>query len=191
MWNLKWSKTEQNLLKAFAWESQARMRYDYFSSQAKKDWLVQISNIFAETALNEKEHAKKFFKYLEWWMTEITASFPAWIIWTTLENLKHAAEWENEEWTHLYPEFAKTAREEGFLDIANTFEKIAEVERAHEARYLKLYHNLEKWLVFEKNWVYIWKCNNCWYLHEWNKAPIVCPACTHPQAHFEIFCENY
>jgi len=191
MLELKWTKTEQNLLKSFAWESQARMRYDYFASQAKKDWLVQISNIFTETALNEKEHAKKFFKYLKWWNTEITATYPAWKIWTTLENLKASAMWENEEYLVLYPEFAKIAREEWFIAIAETFESIALVEKAHETRFLKLSENLEKWMVFEREWTYTWKCWNCWYLHTWNKAPLVCPACTHPQAHFEIFCETY
>ncbi len=191
MLTLKWTQTEKNLLKSFAWESQARMRYDYFASKAKKEWLVQISNIFTETALNEKEHAKKFFKYLEWWMVEITASYPAWKIWTTLENLKEAADWENEEWTELYPEFAKTAREEWFEDIANTFDKISEVEKAHEARYRKLYNNLENWLVFERDWTLTWKCWNCWYLHQWNTAPEICPACDHKQAYFEIFVENY
>ncbi len=188
---LKWTKTEQNLLKSFAWESQARMRYDYFSKQAKKEWLVQISDIFTETAANEKEHAKRFFKYLEGGMVEITASYPAWKIGSTLENLKESASWENEEWSELYPEFARIAKEEGFLDIANTYEKIAEVEKAHEARFLKLYDNLEKGLVFEKDWILTWKCWNCWYLHEWKSAPEICPACNHPQAYFEIFCENY
>lgn len=191
MKSIKWTRTEKNLLKSFAWESQARMRYDYFSKQARKEWLVQISNIFEETALNEKEHAKKFFKYLDWWMVEITSTYPAGKIWTTLENLKEAADWENEEWSELYPEFAKIAKEEWFDEIANTFEKIAEVEKAHEKRYLKLYNNLEKGLVFERDWILTWKCNNCWYLHEWKNAPELCPACSHPQAYFEIFIETY
>ncbi len=124
-------------------------------------------------------------------MVEITSSYPAWKIWTTLENLQEAAAWENEEWTELYPKFAKVAREEWFDDIAYTFEKIAEVEKAHEARYKKLYNNLENGLVFERDWVLTWKCNNCWYLHEGKSAPEICPSCDHPQAHFEILCENY
>jgi len=191
MLSIKWTKTEQNLLKAFAWESQARMRYDYFSKQARKEGLVQISNIFEETALNEKEHAKRFFKFLEGWMLEVTATFPAWKIWTTLENLKESAGWENEEWTELYPEFARVAREEWFEDIAVTFEKVSEVEKAHETRFLKLYDNLENGLVFKRDWVLTWKCNNCWYLHQGSSAPEECPACLHKQAHFEIFVETY
>jgi len=189
--SLKWTQTEQNLLKSFAWESQARMRYDYFASQAKKEGLVQISNIFTETALNEKEHAKRFFKFLEWGDTEITATYPAWKIWTTLENLKASAEWENEEWTILYPEFAKIAEEEGFNEIATAFREIAKVEKAHEERYRKLYSNLENWKVFKSDGIIIWKCLNCWYLHEWDSAPKVCPACIHPQAHFQIKEDNY
>lgn len=189
--SIKWTQTEKNLLKAFAWECQARMRYDYFSSQAKKEWLEQISAIFAETALNEKEHGKRFFKFLEWWMVEINASFPAWKIATTLENLKSAAEWENEEWTELYPSFAKTAREEWFTEIATAFEKIAEVEKTHEERYKKLYENIENWKVFIKDEIVIWKCRNCWYIHESKQAPLSCPACLHPQAYYEVREENY
>jgi len=188
---IKGTKTEQNLLKAFAGESQARMRYDYFSKQAKKEGLESISAIFAETSLNEKEHAKRFFKFLEGGMVEITAMYPAGKIGTTLENLKASADGENEEWTELYPEFAKVAEEEGFRDVAVCFRKIAEVEKAHEARYRKLYENLEAGKVFEKDGVIVWKCLNCGYLHEGKKAPEVCPACLHPQAYFEVFTQPY
>ncbi|MFC1687854.1 rubrerythrin [Patescibacteria group bacterium] len=188
---LEGSKTEQNLLKAFAGESQARMRYDYFSSQAKKEGLVQMSNIFAETALNEKEHAKRFFKFLEGRPVEITATYPAGKIGTTLENLKAAADGENEEWTKLYPEFAKVAEEEGFQEIATAFKMIAKVEKAHEERYRTLYDNLEQGKVFKRDGVLVWKCNNCGYLHEGKEAPELCPACLHPQAHFELFVKSY
>lgn len=191
MSTLKGTKTEQNLLKAFAGESQARMRYDYFAKQAKKEGLEQISGIFAETALNEKEHAKRFFRFLEGGMVEITAMYPAGKIGSTLENLKAAAEGENEEWTELYPEFAKIAEEEGFKEVAVTFRMIAKVEKAHEDRYVKLYNNLEEGKVFEKDNKIIWKCRNCGYLHEGNKAPETCPACLHPQAYFEIKEDNY
>ncbi len=191
MKSIKGTKTEKNLLKAFAGESQARMRYDYFAKQARKDGLVQIAMIFDETALNEKEHAKRFFKFLEGGMEEITASYPAGKIGTTLENLKSAAEGENEEWTKLYPEFAKVADEEGFDDVAVCFRKIAEVEKAHEERYRKLYDNLEKGEVFKSGDKIVWKCLNCGYLHEGKTAPEVCPACLHPQAYFEIHCQNY
>lgn len=188
---LEGTQTEKNLLKAFAGESQARMRYDYFSKQAKKDGLEQISALFAETALNEKEHAKRFFKYLEGRPVEITATYPAGKIGTTLENLKAAAEGENEEWTKLYPEFAKVAEEEGFVEIATTFKMIAKVEQAHEERYKKLYQNLDEGKVFKRGDKIVWKCRNCGYLHEGTQAPDVCPACAHPQAHFEIWCEAY
>ena len=188
---LKGTRTEQNLLKAFAGESQARMRYDYFAKQAKKEGLEQISGIFAETALNEKEHAKRFFKFLEGGMVEITASYPAGRIGSTMENLKAAAEGENEEWTELYPEFAKIADEEGFKEVAVAFRKIALVEKAHEERYIKLYCNLEDGKVFEKEGKIVWKCRNCGYLHEGIKAPEICPACLHPQAYFEIKETNY
>ncbi len=191
MKSLKGTKTEQNLLKSFAGESQARMRYDYFSKQAKKEGFVQISVLFAETALNEKEHAKRFFKFLEGGMVEITAAYPAGVIGTTLENLKASAEGENEEWTDLYPSFAKTADEEGFPEIAATYRLIAKVEKAHEERYLKLYKNLDEGKVFEKDGVVVWKCSNCGYLHEAAKAPDLCPACLHPQAYFEIKETNY
>lgn len=189
--SLKGTRTEQNLLKAFAGESQARMRYDYFASQAKKEGLEQIAAIFMETALNEKEHAKRFFKFLEGNMVEITATFPAGIIGTTMENLKASAEGENEEWTDLYPEFARIAEEEGFKEVASAFKLIAKVEEAHEKRYRTLYQNLEEGRVFERGDKIVWKCRNCGYLHEGKKAPQKCPACLHPQSFFEIKEENY
>jgi rubrerythrin len=189
--NIKGTQTEKNLLKAFAGESQARMRYDYFAKQAKKEGLEQISAIFAETALNEKEHAKRFFKFLEGGMTEITASYPAGKIGTTSENLKASAEGENEEWTELYPKFAEVAAEEGFKEISMVFKNIAKVEKEHEARYLKLYKNLEEGKVFERDGKVIWRCRNCGFIHEGTKAPKKCPACDHPQAHFEIEAQNY
>jgi len=188
---LKGTKTEQNLLKSFAGESQARMRYDYFAKQAKKEGLEQISAIFAETALNEKEHAKKFFKYLEGRMVEITATYPAGKIGTTLENLHASADGENEEWTELYPTFADVAEAEGFKDIAVTFRMIAKVEEAHEKRYRALAKNINDGIVFKRNDIYVWKCRNCGYLHEGKGAPKVCPACDHPQSYFEIVEMNY
>lgn len=191
MATLKGTRTEQNLLKAFAGESQARMRYDYFAKVAKKEGLEQVAGIFEETSLNEKEHAKRFFKFLEGGMVEITAMYPAGKIGTTMENLKAAAEGENEEWTKLYPEFAKIAEEEGFKEVADAFTNIAKVEKAHEARYLKLYENLENGKVFVKDNKIIWKCRNCGYLHEGDKALEKCPSCLHPQAYFEIWTENY
>jgi len=191
MKTLAGTKTEQNLLKSFAGESQARMRYDYFAKQAKKEGLEQISAIFAETALNEKEHAKRFFKFLEGRPVEITAVYPAGKIGTTSENLKAAAEGENEEWTELYPEFAKIADEEGFNEIATAYRMIAKVEKAHEERYIKLFNNIEEGIVFERDGKFIWKCLNCGYLHEGTKAPETCPACLHPQAYFEINENNY
>jgi rubrerythrin len=189
--SLKGTKTEQNLLKAFAGESQARMRYNYFAKQAKKEGLEQIAGLFEETAENEKEHAKRFFKFLEGGMVEITASYPAGIIGTTAENLKAAADGENEEWTELYPEFAKIAEEEGFKEVAVAFKMIAKVEEAHEKRYRTLYDNLESGKVFEKDGKVIWKCRNCGYIHEGLKAPKNCPACLHSQAYFEIKESNY
>ena len=189
--SLQGTKTEQNLLKAFAGESQARMRYDYFAKQAKKEGLEQISAIFAETALNEKEHAKRFFKFLEGRMVEITATYPAGKIGTTLENLKASAEGENEEWTELYPEFAKIAEEEGFTEIANAFKMIAKVEKAHEERFSTLYNNLDEGRVFTRDGKIVWKCRNCGYLHEGKNAPKMCPACLHPQSYFEIMEKNY
>lgn len=191
MASLQETKTEQNLLKAFAGESQARMRYDYFAKQAKKEGLEQISGIFAETALNEKEHAKRFFKYLEGRMVEITAIYPAGKIGTTLENLKAAADGENEEWTELYPAFADIAEREGFKDVANTFRQIAKVEKSHEERYRTLYNNLEDGRVFKRDEKLTWKCRNCGYLHEGKGAPKMCPACDHLQSYFEIMEKNY
>lgn len=191
MKSIKGTKTEQNLLKAFAGESQARMRYNYFASQAKKEGLEQIAAIFTETADNEKEHAKRFFKFLEGGPVEITATYPAGIIGTTLENLKDAADGENEEWTVLYQDFAKIAEEEGFKEVALAFKMIATVEKAHENRYRTLYNNLEQGKVFEKKEKMTWKCRNCGYIHEGEKAPEMCPACLHPQAHFEIKEANY
>ncbi|MCK5332481.1 rubrerythrin family protein [Candidatus Parcubacteria bacterium] len=191
MKSLKGTKTEQNLLKSFAGESQARMRYDYFASQAKKEGLVQMSAIFAETALNEKEHAKVFFKFLEGGAVEITATYPSGKIGTTLENLEASANGENEEWTELYPEFAKVAEEEGFPEIVTAYKMIATVEKAHEARYRKLYKNLEEGKVFEKEGNVIWKCLNCGYLYEGTKTPEKCPACLHPQSYFAMKEENY
>lgn len=191
MKTLSGTKTEQNLLKAFAGESQARMRYDYFAKQAKKEGYEQISAIFAETALNEKEHAKRFFKFLEGRPVEITAIYPAGKIGTTAENLKESAMGENEEWTILYPEFAKVATEEGFEEIATAFKMIAKVEEAHEERYKKLFNNIEAGKVFERDNKIIWKCRNCGYLHEAEKAPKICPACLHPQSYFEIEEINY
>ena len=191
MKTLKGSKTEQNLLKAFAGESQARMRYDYFASQAKKEGLEQIAAIFEETSLNEKEHAKRFFKFLEGGMVEITASYPAGIIGTTLENLKAAADGENEEWTDLYPEFARIAEEEGFKEVAAAFKMILKVEKVHEERYRTLLDNLESGKVFKRGDKVVWKCRNCGYLHEAASAPQICPACLHPQSYFEIQGINY
>ncbi|WP_297101819.1 rubrerythrin [uncultured Draconibacterium sp.] len=192
MTKLAGTKTEQNLLKAFAGESQARMRYDYFAKQAKKEGLEQIAAIFEETAMNEKEHAKRFFKFLEDGnMVEITATYPAGKIGTTMENLKASAEGENEEWTELYPEFAKVAEEEGFREIAMAFKLIARVEEAHENRYRTLYTNLEEGKVFKRGDKVVWKCRNCGFIHEGTAAPKLCPACQHPQSYFEIKESNY
>lgn len=191
MASIKGTRTEQNLLKAFAGESQARMRYDYFAKQAKKEGLEQIAALFEETALNEKEHAKRFFKFLEGGLVEITATYPAGKIGTTLENLKAAADGEKEEWGELYPEFAKVAEEEGFRDVVSAFKLIARVEKAHEVRYRKLYENLEQGKVFTKDGKVVWKCRNCGYLHEGVSAPKNCPACLHSQSYFEIMIENY
>jgi rubrerythrin len=191
MTSIKGTRTEQNLLKAFAGESQARNRYTYFASVAKKEGLEQIAGLFEETALNEKEHAKRFFKFLEGGIVEIIASYPAGIIGTTLDNLKAAADGENEEWTLLYPEFARIAEEEGFKEVAMAFKMIAKVEKAHETRYRKLHNNLEEGKVFKKDGKVIWKCRNCGFLHEGTVAPNQCPACQHPQAYFEIMEENY
>lgn len=189
--SIKGTKTEENLLKAFAGESQARMRYDYCAKVAKKEGLEQIAAIFMETAENERSHAKQFFRFLEGGMVEITASYPAGTIGSTLENLKAAAEGENEEWTELYPHFADVAEKEGFKQIASVFRLIAKIEKAHEERYIKLYTNLEEGKVFERKGKVIWKCRVCGFLHEAAKAPKNCPACNHPQAYFEIKEDNY
>ena len=185
------SQTEQNLLKAFAGESQARMRYDFFASQAKKEGLEQIAAIFLESSGNEREHAKRFFSFLGGTKVEVTATYPAGKIGATLDNLKAAAEGETEEWMILYPEFANVAEAEGFKEIAAAFRMIARVEKAHADRYFKLYENLESGNVFQRDGVMIWKCRNCGYLHEGRKAPEVCPACLHPQAFFELQESNY
>jgi len=188
---LKGSKTEQNLLKAFAGESQARNRYTYFASAAKKEGYEHISAIFQETAENEKEHAKRFFKFLEGGAVEITAAYPAGVIGTTLENLKAAAAGENEEYTELYPGFAEVADQEGFGPVASAFRMISKVEAEHEKRYLKLAANIEKDEVFSKSAPVKWKCRNCGYVHEGASALEKCPACLHPKAYFEIKESNY
>ncbi len=189
--SIKGTRTEQNLLKAFAGESQARTRYTYFASAAKKEGFEQISAIFTETADNEKEHAKVFFKHLEGGPVEITATYPAGVIGTTAENLLAAAEGEAEEWGVLYPDFATVAEEEGFPKVAVSFRQIAKVEAQHEKRYRKLLDNVKNDAVFAKAEKVTWKCRNCGYVHEGAKALAVCPACTHPQAHFELLSENY
>lgn len=191
MKSLKGTKTEQNLLKSFAGESQARNRYTYFASVAKKEGYEQISGFFTETADNEKEHAKKFFKFLEGEELEITATFPAGKIGTTVQNLQASANGENEEWTKLYPEFAKVAKEEGFQEIADTFEYIAIAEKAHEKRYRKLLENIKYEKVFKKDGKVMWKCRNCGYVYESIEALDKCPACAHPKAYQELFVENY
>lgn len=191
---LKGSETEKNLLKAFAGESQARNRYTYFASVAKKEGYEQISAIFIETADNEKEHAKVFFGYLkdsEARALEIDAKYPAGRIGTTKENLLAAANGEKEEWGSIYPEFEKIAKKEGFKEIANSFKQIAEVEEKHEIRYRKLLKNIKEGKVFKKEKVVRWKCRNCGYVHEGKEAPKVCPACKHPQAYYELFEETY
>lgn len=189
--NVKGTKTEKNLLTAFAGESQARNRYTYFSGQAKKEGYEQMAAIFEETANQEKEHAKRLFKHLEGGDVEIQAAFPAGVIGTTAENLKAAAAGENYEWTDMYPTFAKEAREEGFSEIADMFEAIAVAEKQHEKRYLKSMANLENGTVFKKDKPVKWFCRNCGYVYEGNEAPDVCPSCDHPRAHFELICENW
>lgn len=189
--SLKGTKTELNLLKSFAGESQARNRYEFFASVAKKEGYEQIAALFMETAGQEKEHAKRFFKFLEGGMTEITAAYPAGIIGTTKENLKAAAEGENEEWTLLYPQFAETAKEEGFLEIATAYKMIAKVEAEHERRYLKLLQNLSEDKVFIKDGKVWWKCINCGYVYQSEKALETCPACLHPKAFMQLREENY
>lgn len=182
---LKGTETEKNLMKSFAGESQARNRYTFFAAQAKKEGFVQVSAIFEETANQEKEHAKRFFKFLEGGECEITASFPAGVVGTTAENLDAAASGEECEWQELYPAFAKTAREEGFEAVAKVFEFISVAEKRHGERYRALLDTINKGEVFKKGDRVIWRCRNCGYIHEGTEAPAVCPACAHPQAHFE------
>jgi rubrerythrin len=188
---IKGSRTEQNLLKAFAGESQARNRYMFFSSVAKKEGYEQIRALFEETANNEQEHAKVFFKHLEGGDAEITASYPAGRIGTTAENLLAAAEGEKMEWGTLYPDFAQVADEEGFADVATSFREIGDVEKHHEERYRKLLANVEGGRVFKREAPVRWKCRNCGYVHEGPEAPDVCPACKHPRAYYELFVEAY
>lgn len=191
MASLKGTRTEKNLLTAFAGESQARNRYTYFASTAKKEGFEQISHIFEETASQEKEHAKRLFKFLEGGDVEIQAAFPAGVIGNTAENLKASAAGEHYEWENMYPEFAKIARQEGFETIAKVFEAIAVAEKQHEKRYLGLLKNVEADMVFKKDNKVVWRCRNCGYLHEGKEAPKVCPACAHPRAHFELLAENW
>lgn len=189
--SIKGTQTEKNLMISFSSESQARNRYTYYAGVAKKEGLVQISHIFEETAAQEKEHAKRFFKFLEGGEVEITDSFPAGKLGTTLENLRHAAEGEEHEWTDMYPGFAKVAREEGFEEIALAYEAIAVAEKQHGKRYSDLADNLEAGRVFKREGRITWRCRNCGYLHEGEEAPDMCPACLHPQAHFELLGENW
>jgi len=189
--SIKGTKTEQNLLKAFAGESQARNRYTFFASKARKDGFEQIAAFFEETAAQEKEHAKLFFKFLEGGMVEITASFPAGVIGSTPENLLAGAEGEREEWELLYPEFARIAEEEGFKKIAIAFKLVATVEKRHEERYRKLLQNIENDEVFKRSDKTVWVCRNCGFVHYGEKAPDLCPCCDHPQAFFEMNADNY
>jgi rubrerythrin len=191
MATLKGSQTEKNLLASFAGESQARNRYTYFASKAKKDGYVQIADIFEETANQEKEHAKRFFKFLEGGEIEIVGAFPAGVIGPTLDNLKAAAAGEHYEHTEMYPGFAKIAQEEGFPAIAMVWEMISVAEKQHEKRYLDLAGNIEADRVFKREQSVVWRCRNCGYLHEGLEAPEMCPACAHPQAHFELLGENW
>jgi len=191
MESLKGTKTEKNLLTAFAGESQARNRYTYFASQARKEEYQQIAGIFVETAENEKEHAKRLFKFLEGGEVEIAAAFPAGVIGDTKENLKASAAGENYEHTKMYPGFARIAEEENFSDIAEAFRAIAVAEKQHEKRYLALLENIEKDRVFKREKAVVWKCRNCGYIHEGTEAPEECPACAHPRAYFELLSENY
>ncbi len=191
MAGLKGTETEKNLLKAFAGESQARNRYTYFASKAKKEGYIQISDIFTETANQEKEHAERLFKFLEGGELEITAGFPAGVIGSTVENLKASAGGENYEWTDMYPSFAKTAKEEGFDKIAAVFTAIAVAEKQHEKRYNDLVANLEAGRAFKRDEKVVWRCRNCGYIYEGYEAPKVCPACAHAQSYFEILGENW
>jgi rubrerythrin len=187
----KGSKTEKHLLEAFAGESQARNRYTFFASAARKEGYEQIAAIFEETSDNEKEHAKLFFKHLQGGMVEITAAYPAGVIGSTAENLKAAAEGEKLEWGTLYPNFAEVAEEEDFSEVARTFRAIAKVEAHHERLYLKLLENVAKGKVFKKDAVIKWKCRNCGHVFEGSEAPEKCPVCSHPKSYFEVWCENY
>jgi len=189
--DLKGSKTERNLLTAFAGESQARNRYTYYASQAKKDGYVQIQSIFEETADQEKEHAKRLFKFLQGGEVEVMAAFPAGVIGTTEENLEAAAHGEHHEWTNMYPEFADIAQDEGFDEIAAVFRAIGVAEKQHEKRYLNLMSNIRNGVVFRRDHSVIWRCRNCGYVHSATEAPDLCPACAHPQAHFELLGENW
>lgn len=189
--NIRNTRTEKNLLTAFAGESQARNRYTYYASKAKKEGYVQIAAVFEETANQEREHAKRFFKFLQGGEVEVAAAFPAGVIATTANNLKAAAAGEHYEHTEMYPGFAAVARDEGFEEVAKTFEAISVAERQHEKRYLGLLANVEAGTVFKKDKAVVWRCRNCGYLHEGTEAPAVCPACVHPQAHFELLAENW
>jgi len=189
--DLKGSLTEKNLLTAFAGESQARNRYTYFASKARKEGYRQISEIFEETANQEREHAKRLFKLMPGGEAEVMAAFPAGVIGSTFENLMAAASGENHEWTDMYPSFASVARDEGFNDIANVFEAIAVAEKQHEKRYLKLANNIESGTVFKRDSSTSWRCINCGYIHEGTEAPDACPACSHAKAHFELLAENW
>ncbi|MHC4598574.1 MAG: rubrerythrin [Planctomycetota bacterium] len=191
MAELKGSKTEKNILTAFAGESQARNRYNFYASKAKKEGFIQIQAVFDETAAQEKEHAKRLFKLLEGGEVDVAAAFPAGTIASTTENLQAAAAGENHEHTEMYPSFAATAREEGFEEIAAVFEAIAVAEKHHEERFLGLRANVEAGTVFVKSEPVVWRCRNCGYLHEGTEAPEECPACVHPQAHFELLAENW
>ena len=188
---LKGSQTEKNLMAAFAGESQARNRYTYFSSAARKEGFRQVADIFEETANQEKEHAKRLFKFMEGGETEITGAFPFGVIGCAVDNLKAGAAGENHEWTDMYPSFAATAREEGFDTVAAVFEAIAIAEKQHEKRYLALAKNIEGGKVFRKDKPVVWRCINCGYVHESAEAPELCPACAHKQAHFEMLGENW
>ncbi|MEE9543317.1 MAG: rubrerythrin family protein [Thermodesulfobacteriota bacterium] len=191
MMELKGTRTEKNLITAFAGESQARNRYTYFASKARKEGFVQISDIFEETANQEREHAKRIFKFMTGGAAEVSADFPFGVIGTTSENLKAGAAGEHYEWTDMYPGFASVAREEGFEDIAKMFEAICVAEKQHEKRYLDLAKNIDEGKVFKKDSTVVWRCRNCGYLHEGPEAPDECPACVHPQAHFELLGENW
>ena len=191
MEDVKGTQTELNLITAFAGESQARNRYTYFASQARKDGFVQIADIFEETANQEKEHAKRFFSFLEGGSAEVKAPFPAGVIVATADNLKAAAAGENFEWTDLYPGFAHVAREEGFEDIAKVLGAIMVAERQHEKRYLGLLENIDAGTVFKKPEKVVWRCRNCGYLHEGTQAPESCPACAHPRDYYELLAENW